>query len=238
MPDNPTTITNQTFLTNGQSPPSAQSNLKAKSAILSHLNLNNKAREELEKRKLKAKQEKQAEEAAAAAAAAAQVQNSQEEERTEENTDNTPAIPITSYTSYNNDSDDDEDESENEEESKKLNKHKLGDKEDVQSEPVKKAKLELKTLSDDDDDEEENESKTYLNVFSKLNKKKNSTLALNSEQAKDKQPVKKAPIIKAGQLHTKERVEEIVPKLSFIGPKLPYYNKQSNTASSDSNRYF
>jgi hypothetical protein len=35
--------------------------VKNKSAILSHLNLNNKAREELEKRKLKAKQEKEKE---------------------------------------------------------------------------------------------------------------------------------------------------------------------------------
>lgn len=149
---------------------------KAKSAILSHLNLNNKAREELEKRKLKAKQER--EEAAAKEAQAAQVTPVDHT-----TIDNTPAIPITSYSSYNNESDeDDEDDSNDEDANKNKNKnkkHKLDGEESADL--AKKQKLSEKaalkpTRTFSDDDDEISENKNFFNVFSKLNKKKKNNL--------------------------------------------------------------
>jgi len=206
-----------------------------KSAILSHLNLNNKAREELEKRKKLSKE-------------AAQIEsNSQEtspskkklDKQLENSLDNTPAIPITSYTSYNQE--DEETDDEDEEEKDPSNKIKID---------LKKRKLDViknnkdtvkKTKSNDvEDDEDDDSNSTYFNVFKTeapsksgkstrtLTTKQIATLKSNVKkqpiikqpiikQSIIKQSIIKQPIIKSGQ--TQKDREEIIHQ--FIGPKLP-----------------
>lgn len=155
-----------------------ETNLKAKSAILSHLNLNSKAKEDLVKRKLKAKMEKEA---------------AEKLKQDEQKVDDTPVIPITSY---QNESDSEEEE---EDEDKKI--------------PAKKQKIDTNS----DEEEQKEKTKSMLNALTKLTKKKSQNLFNET---------KKAPIIKAGQL-CKSKIEE-VPVNKFIGPKLPYYTKQTS----------
>lgn len=98
---------------------------------------------------------------------------------------------------------------------------------------------------DDDEDEDENDDvgsgggkgKSYINVFTKLNKitkqhpSSSTTMAAGSSSGSNspvvRSPVKKTPIIKAGQT-AKEREET---KLMFIGPKLPFNSSNSKQAT-------
>lgn len=154
---------------------------KVKRMILSHSNLNNKAKEDCVKRKLKAKMEKEA---------------SEKLKQNEEKNDHSPVIPITSY---QNKSDSEEDEQ---------------DEEKKNQSPIKKLKIDNKS-----DEEKKEKTKTMLNVLSKLKKK-----SLNTSN--ETKMTLKAPIIKAGQL-SKNKIDE-VPVSKLIGPKLPYYKKQSS----------
>lgn len=203
-----------------------------KSAILSHLNLNIKAKEELEKRKLAAKAE-------------ANIAN--EEDQSPNNTDtpeklnnsltdNTPAIPITSYSSYTNNDEDESDDDENdnaEMASKKINfdlkKRKLDVIKNVEC-SKKLKKRDIKLISYEEGNEDEDTESSYFNVFnSKISgdKVKNTnavrskqTITMKTNVKKQpilKQPILKQPILKSGQ--TQKDRSEIVT--SFIGPKLP-----------------
>ncbi|RNA28271.1 hypothetical protein BpHYR1_024686 [Brachionus plicatilis] len=158
---------------------------KVKSVILSHLNLNSKAKEDLVKRKLMAKMEKEKAEKA---------EKEQKLAQSDEKVDDATVIPITSYQNQSDSEEDDEDE-----EKKRLV-------------AVKKQKMDTKS----DDEEQKEKTKTMINVLTKINRKKSLSAANET---------KKAPILKAGQL-CKNKIEEVAVN-KFIGPKLPYYTKQS-----------
>ena len=211
-------------------------NITNKSAILSYLNLNNKAREDLEKRKQKNKE-------AAAKLTASSPPVAQTDSATEK-TDTTLAIPITSYTSYN---DDDEDEDDDDEEDNQTEKTAAAEKEAAQT--IKNnIKIDLKRKSDaliknkdvsastsssqtsvkkakkkeigeeetKDDDEDDDEETPYFNVFkstAEIPPKAKARPAITKPISSLKMNVKKQPIIKAGQ--TQKDREEIT--LSFIG---------------------
>jgi len=169
-----------------------------KSAILSHLNLNVKAREELEKRKQAAKQQQIEAETCSSSKL---------------NRDGSPTIPITSYSSFNNEEDDDS-ESDSEEDKEKEEKIKFD---------LKKRKLDvLKSKSLDSttncgkknkndtasgtlkntaliEEEDEEESSSYFNVFKSEKTAKTNPVVrtLTSKQlATLKTNVKKQPIVK------------------------------------------
>ena len=199
--------------------------------------MNNKAREDLEKRKQKNKE--------AAAKLTASSPPVAQTDATSEKTDTTLAIPITSYTSFK---DDDEDEDDDDEEEDQAEKASAAEKDAAQTiknnikidlkrksdaliknkdisagsslsqASVKKAKKkengedEIKDNDEDDDDEET----PYFNVFkstAEIPPKAKAKPALTRPIASLKMNVKKQPIIKAGQ--TQKDREEIT--LSFIG---------------------
>lgn len=141
-------------------------------------------------------------------------------------------IPITSYTSHYDDDDDDEDDDDEDESSRKSKKEEKQEKGDAKkltttSEKTgsKKSSLRQTDDSESETDEKAEQTKFYANVLSKLNNKLSKpTSSANSNNggnssasSKLNSPVKKTPIIKAGQT-AKERGET---KLQFIGPKLP-----------------
>ena len=190
------------------------------SAIWAHLNLNTKAREELEKKKKekaleeKAKaEEKKVEEVA---------KLSQEPITNDVVLDNTPAIPITSYSSYQDDEDEEEEEDDDDEKKKEDQETKkvvsigfIKRKNEVllktESDKAKKNKVEETA-----DDEDEDEGASYFNVF-KANEAIKTSKPKTTNTAKPTVPplkmaVKKQPIIKAGQ--TQKDREEIT---YFIG---------------------
>lgn len=203
-----------------------------KSAILSHLNLNNKAREELEKRKKLSKE----------AAVAAQTESNNVHDASEtqsdilKSLDNTPAIPITSYSSYNQEDEETDEEDEEEEEKDLSNKIKI-DLKKRKLDVIKNKDTAKKTkVIDAEDDEDDDANSTYFNVFKSeapsksgkstrtLTKKQIATLKSNVKkqpiikqpiikQQIIKQPIIKQPILKSGQ--TQKDREEITNQ--FIG---------------------
>jgi len=220
-----------------------------KSAILSHLNLNVKAREELEKRKQAAKQQQQKGEVA--------LENSSPSKL---NGDSTPAIPITSYSSFNNEDDDEDSDSESDEEKekedkikfdlkkRKLDVIKINAEDNAKTTSNKKKKSEevnavSKAVLMEEEDEDE-EGSSYFNVFkaeagSKVAKQSPAVRTLTSKQLATlktnvkKQPILKQPILKQQPVLTKQTVarQPIIksgqtPKdreevtLSFIGKYL------------------
>lgn len=224
-------LINLTSSKSGNAQLSTSKNNNNKSAILSHLNLNNKAKEELEKRKQKAKEVKERE-----AALISSNGNDEKEEPAKTVADNTPAIPITSYTSYDNEEDDDDDDEEEENEPKrddldlestnqapeltKLTKLSNGLASDMKLKAAKQlVKANCFNELDDDDDEDE------LNEAEAKKQQAKKTTAKPVTKVIKAPPVKKQPILKAGQ--TQKERDEI--KLSFIGPKLPYKQLSSTT---------
>ena len=180
-----------------QAGPGAQVN---KSAILSHLNLNVKAREELEKRKQAAKA---AEAAEASASSHGEVSPRRGHKGGE---DNTPAIPITSYSSFGREDDSDEQAEDSDENggAKRINfdlkKRKLGVIRNSESDTKKS-----KSGSRDVEEESDHEA-AYFNVFSaraeQARPKATNAARLTSKQLAalktnvKKQPAVKQPILK------------------------------------------
>lgn len=192
-------------------------------------NLNNKAREELlEKRKNRAKEQPHE-------------TNELKTNIETKSSDNTPAIPITSYSSFNVEKEDDEDDDEEEDDesyskSKQTEQSSIFKKnftidlkkrkievlklENIKKQTIKKPKNN-DTISNGDINSEE-EDNSYFNIFKTKSETANTTNKLKNKSSvlKMKLPIKKQPIIKAGQ--TQKDREEI--NTLFIGPKLPDNN--------------
>lgn len=185
-----------------------------KSAILSHLNLNVKAREELEKRKQAAK----AAEALAEATAngTAQSESTVSQGRASKSEDNTPAIPITSFTNEDDDQDDDDEDSEsntdetedNSKESNGINKNKINfDLKKRKLGVIKNTDILDKKKVKSNNDEDESDDSSYFNVFNSKTdsgtngatvkpKTKNAARLTSKQLAALKTNVKKQPTVK------------------------------------------
>ena len=207
---------NNNLPSNGQLLP-PQLSPKPKSAILSHLNLNNKAREELEKRKQKAKEEKKlAEEAAAASISSTITDNIVANENKDEDKEDAPAIPITCFTSINDeDDDDDDDDSEDEEEKNKEKQDEF--KTSLLNHSNELLLVKKKALDLDEQLEEEEIKKPKPKILK-------TSVSLIPKTNPKVDIIKKQPILKAGQT-PKER-EEL--NQIFIGPKLPANNNNNS----------
>jgi hypothetical protein len=195
--------------------------MRAKSAILSHLNLNTKAREELEKIKMKAKLEKKEEREEKSASknnnsdqnSKSPIQNEayNNNQSKDQEQDKEKVIPITSFANETSESSDDDDEASEKKIRIVSKKQKMDDR-------------------DEEDEDEEDEQPTRINLSNILQaKNKIKQIKSNSSLRKNK----KAPIIKSSQ-HLNNANNDIAPhqsassgapKSSFIGPKLPFLNE-------------
>lgn len=205
------------------------------------MNLNVKAREELEKRKQAAKA------AEALAEASVNSEDTVSPGKASKGEDNTPAIPITSYSSFNNeddDQDDDDDSDSNAEETEDNSKESDGVNKNKINFDLKKRKLGVikntdildkkKVKSSNGNDEDESDDSSYFNVFnSKADTGTNGTAAkpkttnaarLTSKQLAalktnvKKQPTVKQPILK--QTLVKQQQQQIVSALPAKQPIL------------------